>query len=45
MKNNALATALERLIQPLPSDLKAAMLEAWKNEDIPHDENESLYRL
>jgi hypothetical protein len=45
MKNNALPTALERLIQPLPSDLKAAMLEAWKNEDIPHDENDSLYRL
>ena len=21
------------------------MLEAWKNEDIPHDENDSLYRL
>ena len=45
MRNNALPTALERLIQPLPSDLKAAMLEAWKNEDIPHDENDSLYRL
>jgi Mg2+ and Co2+ transporter CorA len=45
MKINALPTALERLIQPLPSDLKAAMLEAWKNEDIPHDENDSLYRL
>jgi hypothetical protein len=45
MKNNTLPTALERLIQPLPSDLKAAMLEAWKNEDIPHDENDSLYRL
>jgi hypothetical protein len=26
MKSNALPTALERLIQPLPSDLKAAML-------------------
>jgi hypothetical protein len=45
MKNNALPSALERLIQPLPSDLRAAMLEAWKNEDIPHDENDSLYRL
>jgi hypothetical protein len=45
MKNNALPTALERLIQPLPNDLKAAMLEAWKNEDIPHDENDSVYRL
>ena len=38
-------TALERLIQPLPNDLKAAILEAWKNEDIPHDENDSVYRL
>ena len=38
-------TALERLIQPLSDDLKAAMLESWKNEDIPHDENDSLYRL
>jgi hypothetical protein len=45
MRNNALPTALERLIQPLPNDLKAAMLEAWKNEDIPHDENDSVYRL
>jgi hypothetical protein len=45
MKNNALPTALERLIQPLPSDLKVSVLEAWKNEDIPHDENDSLYRL
>ena len=45
MKNNALPTALERLIQPLPYDLKAAVLEAWKNEDIPHDENDSVYRL
>jgi hypothetical protein len=45
MKNNTLPTALERLIQPLPNDLKAAVLEAWKNEDIPHDENDSLYRL
>src|SRR5476649_19208 len=45
MRNNTLPTALERLIQPLPNDLKAAMLEAWKNEDIPHDENDSVYRL
>ncbi len=45
MKSNSLPTALERLIQPLPNDLKAAMLEAWKNEDIPHDENDSVYRL
>jgi hypothetical protein len=45
MKINALPTALERLIQPLPNDLKAALLEAWKNEDIPHDENDSVYRL
>jgi hypothetical protein len=45
MKNDALPTALERLIQPLPSDLKAGVLEAWKNEDIPHDENDSVYRL
>jgi hypothetical protein len=45
MKNDSLPTALERLIQPLPSDLKAGVLEAWKNEDIPHDENDSLYRL
>jgi hypothetical protein len=45
MKNNALPSALERLIQPLPNDLKAGVLEAWKNEDIPHDENDSLYRL
>lgn len=45
MRNCALPTALERLIQPLPNDLKAAMLEAWKNEDIPHDENDSVYRL
>ncbi len=45
MKNSTLPTALERLIQPLPNDLKAAMLEAWKNEDIPHDENDSVYRL
>ena len=45
MRNSTLPTALERLIQPLPNDLKAAMLEAWKNEDIPHDENDSLYRL
>lgn len=45
MKMNTLPTALERLIQPLPNDLKAAMLEAWKNEDIPHDENDSVYRL
>ena len=45
MKNNALPTALERLIQPLPYDLKAAVLEAWKNDDIPHDENDSVYRL
>jgi hypothetical protein len=45
MRSNSLPTALERLIQPLPNDLKAAMLEAWKNEDIPHDENDSVYRL
>jgi hypothetical protein len=45
MRNSTLPTALERLIQPLPNDLKAAMLEAWKNEDIPHDENDSVYRL
>jgi hypothetical protein len=45
VKNSSLPTALERLIQPLPNDLKAAMLEAWKNEDIPHDENDSVYRL
>src|ERR1039458_7633995 len=45
MKNNALPTALERPIQPLPTDLQAAVLEAWKNEDIPHDENDSVYRL
>jgi hypothetical protein len=45
MKNDSLPTALERLIQSLPSDLKAGVLEAWKNEDIPHDENDSLYRL
>lgn len=45
MKNSTLPTALERLIQPLPNDLKAAVLEAWKNEDIPHDENDSVYRL
>jgi len=45
MRNDTLPTALERLIQPLPSDLKAAVLEAWKNEDIPHDENDSVYRL
>jgi hypothetical protein len=45
MKNTALSTAFERLIQPLPDQLKAAMLEAWKNEDIPHDENDSVYRL
>jgi hypothetical protein len=45
MRNDALPTTLERLIQPLPNDLKAAMLEAWKNEDIPHDENDSVYRL
>ncbi|MDB4793517.1 hypothetical protein OAG63_00625 [Methylacidiphilales bacterium] len=45
MRNSALPTALERLIQPLPNDLKAAVLEAWKNEDIPHDENDSVYRL
>src|SRR5580658_4224624 len=40
-----LPTALERMIQPLPDDLKAAMLAAWKDEDIPHDENDSVYRL
>ena len=45
MRNSSLPTALERLIQSLPNDLKAAMLEAWKNEDIPHDENDSVYRL
>jgi hypothetical protein len=45
MKDSTLPTALERLIQPLPSDLKAAVLEAWKNEDIPHDENDSVCRL
>jgi hypothetical protein len=45
MRNYALPTALERLIQPLSNDLKAAMLEAWKNDDIPHDENDSVYRL
>ena len=45
MRNNALPTALERLIQPLPNDLKAAILETWKNEDIPNDENDSVYRL
>jgi hypothetical protein len=45
MRNSTLPTALERLIEPLPNDLKAAVLEAWKNEDIPHDENDSVYRL
>lgn len=45
MRRNGAPTALERLIEPLPDDLKAAVLEAWKNEDIPHDENDSLYRL
>jgi hypothetical protein len=45
MRNSSLPTALERLIQSLPNDLRAAMLEAWKNEDIPHDENDSVYRL
>ena len=45
MRNSAFPTALERLIEPLPNDLKAAVLEAWKNEDIPHDENDSVYRL
>ncbi len=45
MRRNGMPTALERLIEPLPGDLKAAVLEAWKNEDIPHDENDSLYRL
>lgn len=45
MKDSTLPTALERLIQPLPNDLKAAVLEAWKNDDIPHDENDSVYRL
>jgi len=45
MKRDGAPTALERLIEPLPGDLKAAVLEAWKNEDIPHDENDSVYRL
>ena len=45
MRNSTLPTALERLIEPLPNDLKAAVLGAWKNEDIPHDENDSVYRL
>jgi hypothetical protein len=45
MRNSTLPTVLDRLIEPLPNDLKAAVLEAWKNEDIPHDENDSVYRL
>jgi hypothetical protein len=45
MRDYDLPTALERLIQPLPNDLRAAVLEAWKNDDIPHDENDSVYRL
>jgi len=45
MNNDPVFTAFERLIAPLPDDLKADLLLAYKNEDIPHDENDSVYRL